>query len=376
MNTIIRNNKELIIICNWVDNNDKSRDSKGKLFPIPKQGKEWGYKDQFINRLKYVELILKNNNKIIKMDEKKSCLLCDKEYAKYTYKFGKYIWQDILIHYIDKHNIKPPEEFMDFVYFNKLSLPINLTTNITLKRPEAENKDNKKYIKINKNQLLILDALLEHGGYTKKYSDSENTSIYRYSEHSGLFNLNRLQLQKIVVLANTDRVDLGDDEIYMPQNVNDMNKYEYMYHTHPPTPKAGGRAELGIVYELPSIGDVLHFIEHFNEGKISGSIVISSEGLYNIRKLDFTKNKFDIDEDNLYREFIEESRKIQKKCINKYGYEFTKIEFYSKIAQDTNLINSINEVTNKYNINIDYIPRIKDKNNNWILDTIYLPVYK
>lgn len=376
MNTIIRNNKELILICNWVDKNDKSRDSKGNLFPIPKEQKEWGYKEQFINRLKYVEIILKNNNKIMKIVEPKKCLLCNhKIKAEYTYKFEKYIWQDILIHYIDKHNIKPPEQFLDFIYFNKLNMPINLTTNINLAR-EDNQKDNLKYIKINRNQLLILDALLEHGGYTKKYSDPEKTNIFRYSEHSGLFNLDKRQLQKIVVLGNTNRVDLGDDEIYMPQNVEDMFKYEYIYHTHPPTPKPGGRAEYGIVYELPSIGDILHFIDHFNDGKVSGSIVITAEGLYNIRKLDLKKDKFSIDEDNLYREYNTISRKIQSQCIKKYGTEFTLNKFYSEIAQDTKLINNINETVNKFNINIDYIPRIIDTNKNWILDTLYLPVYK
>ena len=69
----------------------------------------------------------------------------------------------------------------------------------------------------------------------------------------------------------------------MPNNVEDMFNYEYIFHTHPPTPRPGGRVNVGIVYELPSIGDVLHFIDHFNDGKISGSIVITSEGIYNIR---------------------------------------------------------------------------------------------
>lgn len=376
MNTIIRNNKELILICNWVDKNDKSRDSKGKLFPTPKQEKEWMYKTQFINRLKYVEIILKNNNKLIKLKEEKKCLLCDdKVIAEYTYKFEKYIWEDILMHYIDKHNIKPPEQFLDFIYFHKLHMPINLTTNINLTR-ENTLKDNLKYIKIHRNQLLILDALLEHGGYTKKYTDSEKKNIFRYSEHSGILNFDKKELQKIIVFGNTNRVDLGDNEIYMPQNVEDMFKYEYLYHTHPPTPKPGGRAEYGIVYELPSIGDILHFIDHFNNGIISGSLVITAEGLYNIRKLDLKKDKLLLDEDKLYKEYNMTLRKIQNKCIVKYGTNFSRNDFYSKIAQDTKLINTINDTVNKFNINIDYIPRIMNKQRKWVLETLYLPVYK
>lgn len=377
MNTIIKNNKELILICNWIKKNDKSRDSKGKLFPTPIEGKEWGYKQQFINRLTHVELILRNNNKIMKIDEnivQKKCLLCDDNItANYTYKFGKYIWQDILLHYIDKHNIKPEEEFMDFIYFNKLNMPINLTTNISLERISTNKL---KHIKISRNQLLILDALLEHGGYTKKYSDPKKSNIFRYSEHSGLFNLNKRELQKIVVSGNTNRVDLGDDEIYMPQNIEDMYKFEYIFHTHPPTPKPGGRAEFGIIYELPSIGDILHFIDHFNDGKVSGSLVITAEGLYNIRKLNLTKDKILVDEDKLYQEYISISKKIQHKCLNKYGDNFTRNQFYSKIAQDIELINEINIIVNNYNINIDYIPRIRDSHKKWIIDTVYLPVYK
>ena len=44
----------------------------------------------------------------------------------------------------------------------------------------------------------------------------------------------------------------------------DASFYQYLFHTHPPTPKPGGRAGEGIVYEFPSIGDILHFIDHFN----------------------------------------------------------------------------------------------------------------
>ena len=66
-------------------------------------------------------------------------------------------------------------------------------------------------------------------------------------------------------MGNTNRVDKGDSEIYMPNNVDDMYNYEYMFHTHPPTPKPGGRADVGIMYELPSIGDLLHFIDDNSE---------------------------------------------------------------------------------------------------------------
>ena len=369
MNTIIKNSKELIFICSWVDKDDKSKDSRNKSFPVPEEGKTWLYSDEFVTKLRLLEDILKQSEKYLKFENKKKCFLCNESYSYGTYKLNRYIWEDNLTHYIEKHNIKPPEEFIDFILFSKYNTILKLESRI------ITDKD-KKFIKINKNQLLILDALLEHGGYSKKYSDLKNKNIFRYSEHSGLFDFNSNKLQKIVVLGNTNRVDKGDDEIFMPNNVKDMFEYEYIFHTHPPTPKPGGRADGGILYELPSIGDILHFIDHYNDGRISGSVVVTSEGLYNIRDKHLKGNKIKIDEDGLFFEYNNICKKIQNLGIKKYGIKFTDDTFFGKIAQDKKLINKINDIVNKYEIHIDYVPRIYDGKKNWIIDTVYLPIYK
>jgi hypothetical protein len=369
MNIIIRNDKELYLICSWVDKNDKTKDSKGNNFPYPEEEKEWLYKNEFTKKLKLLESILLKSQKYLKFENKKKCKLCNESYSYGTYKLEKYIWEDNLTHYIEKHNIKPPEQFIDYIFFSKYKNILKLEATI-IKNDKIE------YIKINKNQLLILDALLEHGGYTQKYSDLKNKKIFRYSEHSGLFDVNSNKLQKIVVLGNTNRVDKGDNEIYMPNNVEDMFKYEYVFHTHPPTPKPGGRAENGILYELPSIGDIFHFIDHYNDGKISGSVVITSEGLYNIRQINLFDEKIIIDEDKLYIEYNKISRKIQELGIEKYGTDFTDEIFFSKISQDKDLLNKMNTVLNKFNLHIDFTSRIKTENKQWIIDTIYLPVYR
>ena len=369
MNTIIKNNKELIFICSWVDKDDKSKDSRNKNFPIPEEGITWLYSDEFIKKIKLLENILNKSGKYLKFENKKKCFLCNDSYSYGTYKLNRYIWEDNLTHYIEKHNIKPPEEFIDFILFSKYNTILKLESRI------ITDKDT-KFIKINKNQLLILDALLEHGGYSKKYSDFKNKNIFRYSEHSGLFDFGSNKLQKIVVLGNTNRVDKGDDEIFMPNNVKDMFEYEYIFHTHPPTPKPGGRVEGGILYELPSIGDILHFIDHYNDGRISGSVVVTSEGLYNIRDKHLKGNKIKIDEDSLFFEYNKISRKVNDTGIRKYGTTFSNETFFGKIAQDKKLINKINDVVNKYEIHIDYVPRIYDGKKNWIIDTVYLPIYK
>ena len=368
MNTIIKNNKELYFICSFVDKNDKSKDSKNKTFPNAESGKKWLYYTEFANKLKLIEKLIKPE-KFLKFENKKKCYLCNNADSSGTYKLGRYIWEDILTHYIINHFIKPPEEFIDYIFFSKYNTVLKLESDIIV-------DSNKKYIKINRNQLLILDALLEHGGYSKKYADLKSQKIYRYSEHSGLFDFNSNKLQKIVVLGNTNRVDKGDNEIFMPNNIHDMYEYEYIFHTHPPTPKPGGRAKYGILYELPSIGDILHFIDHFNDGKISGSVVITSEGLYNIRSKNLNPNKINIDEDKLFFEYNKMSRKIQESAIKKYGYSFSTDIFYKKISQDVALINKINDVTEKYKVTIDFTPRIFDNKSSWYIDTVYLPIYR
>lgn len=369
MNIIIKNNKKLYFICNWVDKNDNLKDSKGNKFPVPKEGEYWIYSEQFVKKLKILEKILMKSEKFLPFENKKKCKLCDNSYSTGTYKLDRYIWEDNLTHYIEVHNIKPPEEFTDFIFFSKFNNILKIESDVVIEL-------NKKYIKIDKNQLLILDALLEHGGYSQKYPDLKNKKIFRYSEHSGLFDFNSNKLQKIIVLGNTNRVDKGDNEIYMPNNVSDMFEYEYIFHTHPPTPKPGGRADVGIIYELPSIGDILHFIDHFNEGRISGSVVITSEGIYNIRHYKLENAKININEDLLFKQYNNISRVIQEECINKYGISFNKNVFFSKIAQDKELINKLNDIVNKFNLQIDFVPRVKNEKKQWIIDNLYLPVYK
>jgi len=380
MNTIIKNNKEYKLIGFWDETN--SYDSRGKKFIIPKNNKEeWLQKQLFIDKLTLVQIFLKEQKFYKKYDKnkEKKCLLCNKEYNKEyneeyiateQYYYKNFLWENSLIHYIDKHNFIPDESFQDLIFFYKLERKLNLVSSI---KNNLNNK-NKIFIKINKNQLLILDALLKHGGYTKKYIDINNKLITRYSEHAGLLDFNMNILEKIVIAGNTTRVDRGDNEIFLPLNLKNYKEYEYIFHTHPPTPKPGGRVNIGILYEFPSMGDILHFIDSFNSGKVCGSLVVTSEGLYNIRKINLDHDKIDINEDMMFKEFNDNFHKIQKKYIVKYGLNFTSNIFYKKIAQDLEPIELINKILNKYLIHIDYYPRIKHKNN-WILNVIYLPIY-
>lgn len=216
---------------------------------------------------------------------------------------------------------------------------------------------------------------MEHGG-RQIYKDKFNNNIYRYSEHSGLLDFNENGLERLIISGNTTRVDANDDDIFLPRNMIDAIDYEYMFHTHPPTPTPGFRAKLGILYEFPSVSDLFNFMDHYNDGLTQGSIVLAPEGLYIIHKFVVDDKKIKINENKLYREINKTMWLQQRQAIKKYGLNFNSHKFYSEIAQNKTYINNLNKVLNKFQLNIEYHSRIFDKDSNsWIIDTIYLPIY-
>jgi len=365
MNSLISNNKEYILI-GFFDRN--GYDSHHKKFILPIDGEKWNNRKTFIEKLNSVNSYLISNNKFKEYSKKKDCLLCDKKNistGKFIYK--NFIWEDGLIHYIERHFFHPAEIFMDLIYLFKNDKRIK-RTNI------GSVMGDNKFIKININQLLILDSLLVHGGYTKKYIDLKNRNLFRYSEHYGILHFRSNILEKITVAGNTTRVDTGDNEIFLPKDITDYLSSEYIFHTHPPTPKPGGRVYGGVLYEIPSIGDILHFIDSFNMGNICGSIVIASEGLYNIRKTIMNREKIKINENKLFIDYRKIFHIVQTKAINKYSTEFSLNDFYTKIAPDTSYIEQLNKILQNYMLKIDYYPRIKISKQ-WVLNQIYLPIF-
>lgn len=372
MNVIKHNNNIIRYESYWRSNkNDNLIDSNGLLFPYPKEGEPWTDKFQFLERLKTVQKMLKLKNKYYLKDNK-NCLLCNKQnITSGIYQINNIAWEDGLVHYIDTHNIKPSSDFIDFIY--NINFRENKSKSLKIDGTLYKMND-LKYIKLDRNQIMIMDALMMHGGYTKKYVD-EKKKMYRYSEHAGLIDFNDNNVDKIIISGRTNRIDKGDEEIYLPKNMPDAYDYEYIFHTHPPTPKPGGRADIGILYEFPSISDIFHFVDHYNEGKTQGSLVIAPEGLYNIRNLNLDKKKIKVNEDELYKKLMKAMSSSQKKAIKKYGIEFSNQTFYSVISQDHSYIKDINNVLNNYSLQIDYFSRIRDDMGEWILDTIHLPVY-
>lgn len=237
----------------------------------------------------------------------------------------------------------------------------------------------KKYIKIKRNQLLILDALLNDGGHLKKFIDKSN--ILRYTEHSGHFGLNGSTIDRIIVSAQTSREDSDDLDILLPNNLSDTYNYEYFFHTHPPTPFIGSRAKNGILYEFPSIADIFHFIDHYNNGKTMGSVVVAPEGMYIIYPKNFSIKKIKYDtniENEIYEELNNVNSKIQDLALEKYGNKFTEDFFYDTIALDDVFIKLFNKEINKLlNNQIKIIIKHRSKDlltNKWIIKQLYLPI--
>jgi len=374
MITIKNKDKIINIEGLWRKNKSKKEyDSKKNEIPYPTPYKKKWDKENFIKKLIKIEKILINKKKFKVLYEKniKNCKICNLENIdnKFYYIKNNY-WSSSLLHYILEHNIKPSDEFINLI----LSYKIHKGQDILNIPAISITKYDKQYLKLTRNHLLIMDALLQHGSYIKRYND--NNKDFRYSEHMGLLDFNNDGLDKIIVSSKTTRVDEHDNEIYQPDNVVEALDYEYFFHTHPATPRPGGRVNEGILYEFPSTNDIFHFIEHYNKGRTQGSIVITPEGIYIIRKRVVNDKKIKIKNENLMeKNMIKYFDEQQIKAIKKYGKEFTTQYFYSKIAQNISYMKNINKKIKKYGIFIEYVPRIRDKKGRWILEEILLPVY-
>jgi len=242
------------------------------------------------------------------------------------------------------------------------------------------------------NQLNVLDGLFENGSnqiYIEKNKNISQSKITRFSEHSGFIYFEKNKVSNINIISGS-RVEPDDPTIFMPKNCLEALEVNYIFHTHPKTPYIGSRIKNGIMYEFPSISDIIHFIEHHNNGKLLGSIIIAPEGLYIIRKNNFNRKNISVDYDIM----INDLEDIFLECYNDSYMKYSSIDyqkykinneiklpekiFYLKISTNYNYINKINKVLIKYDIFIDYYARTffnktNYVTNKWIFDDIYLP---
>jgi hypothetical protein len=317
----------------------------------------------------YNQLLNDKMNRLVELGKntkyESSCSKCKKQFEN-KYKFQNLTITESNVHELSAHNI---------INYNLYEQIMNLEI------PEY----NINYNLFNTNELNVIDGLYEEGSnkiYIEKKKNIFTSKENKFSEHYGLLYFSNNKLEKITVLLN-NRVEKDDPSIYMPQNADEAFEVDYIFHTHPKTPYLGSRIAVSILYEFPSIGDILHFIEHHNKGVLLGSVVIAPEGIYNIRKYTFNRDKIKLD----YDIFLSELEDILIECFQDSTSDyssFLKTEkvkghfkipekiFYKDVATNLEFIKRINYVLEKYDLTIDFYPRIL-LNDKWIFPTIYIP---
>ena len=327
-------------------------------------------------------ILLNTINYLINLSEKKnkinSCPLCDEKFEhKYYYRcaHSNIKIYDYYLHMLNSHNM------INSIFYKKIC-----TINHT-------NIFNIEWCSMSTNELNIIDGLYEMGSnqiYIEKNKNISESNISRFSEHSGFIYFEKNKISKITVTTGS-RVEKSDPIIFMPTNCLEALKVNYIFHTHPKTPYIGSRIKNGIVYEFPSISDIIHFIEHHNGGKLLGSIVIAPEGIYIIRKNYFDRKTIQVDYDIMINELEEIFNECYNDSYSKYStinYDELKFNdeiklpddfFYEQISINYEYINRINQVLEKFDLYIDYYARILfDKPNiytkKWIFNDIYVPL--
>jgi len=348
---------------------EKKIDALGNKYPTIKDRKKtWEGKFLFAKKLMKLQQTLNKRREFTIINE--TCGLCEKtDIGNKQYNLKNVNWKENILHYILQHNYKPTFDFMEFI----LGHYVGVLSNNNIRLPTLTyqlRSSSQKYVKIDKNQLQILDALMNNGGWVKKYEDEKNKTM-KYSEHSGVMLFNNNLLDKIIVSSKSTEESKKDDEIFLPSNMLEAYECEYIFHTHPPTPFPGGRVDNGVLFEMPSAQDIAHFLEHSFIGITRGSLVIAPEGLYNITNI--RKKKYIFKDEKQKKEFLDNITKIQMNTQNEYIKKYTGENFY-ELTNKPSFLSDINKFLKKYNVKIEYFPRKKNSQGLWILDDIYLPV--
>lgn len=338
----------------------------------------------FIGKLSQIQkLVIKIYPKKLSDDQNLQSLIiandsCQNCEIKKLYKLGNIIWANTLKHKIEHHKSYPSEFFVS-VILNTCIVNNNIIN------PPIELEPNKinifKYIPLHHNKLQIIDALMHQGSQPryilhKKSANDENISNekYLYSEHSGVLMVKNKIIKNVIVSAETARLDIDDENIFLPINADYFAKYEYLFHTHPNASQYAGRINEGILYEFPSANDLFNFVKYHNEGKAQASLVVAPEGSYVIRPIKYQKT-FNINHELFYhlRKFI---LKLEKMAVKKFGQYLNYLSdpdtFHKIVGADFTFIKLYNRFIEPANLYIEFYPRTK-KNGEWSLRQISLP---
>jgi len=303
----------------------------------------------------YNTFILDKINRIIGLSKFKThntnCKKCNLIFNK------SYIFENVIITDLDLHE-----------YILHGVIDINLYEKICT--TDLKNY-NINFFKIHTNDLNIMDGLYNIGSnkiyidFNKNIKETNNT---KFSEHFGFINFEVGKFSNVTVL---NKMNLENDDFYTPQNVIDFSTKEYIFHTHPVINGIGNRCF--IIYEIPSINDILHFINYHNLGILKCSVVITSEGLYCIRKNKWNNEKIKIDKNIFIKKINGVIDECEKIITNNFSHKkITYNYFYKKIMPNIEIIKLLNTELEFFNITIDFYGRNLLKNK-YVLSNIYLP---
>jgi len=293
--------------------------------------------------------------------------ICSHCKPTYYYQLGNIVWGNTISHIISEHQRYPSEYFISVV----------LCTNIAngqIVNPPVELTPRQisqfRYVPLHHNKLLILDALLNQGSFPRY----QNGAKFIFSEHSGGLTVKNSNIDNIIVFTDTNRTDLTDDTIFLPNNSDKLVGYDFLFHTHPNTIKYAGRINEGILYEFPSANDIFNFVKYRTEGQAQASLILSPEGTYVIRPVVAARKIHQFDTDLFYylKKFI---IKLEKSAIRHNNRILSKLQdpdiFHKHISTNYRYINLYNRLIRPANLFIEYYPREK-KNGEWVLKQIHL----
>ncbi len=326
----------------------------------------------FTNSLILLNKIDKIINLSDKNENKKICDKCQRETElEYKYKENNINikFSDLDRHILLEHNL------IEYDLYEKIS--------------KCKLNDTYEYILLSTNNINIMDSLYEDGSKEKYLEPNKNiysVDKYYYSEHYGSIEYDKNKVNNFKIYTDM-RVDKEDPTIYLPKIDKNLSNYEYIFHTHPKTPYLGSRVKYNLLYEFPSISDILHYMDNHNLGKLIGSLVMAPEGLYIIHKYTLNKQPLKIDtfifvdelDDEMRECFLDSKKEYSKlnykKLMRNNEIKIPESYFYKNISLNFDYVNRINLVLSKYDLYIDFFPRIKLPNSkNWILPDIYLPI--
>lgn len=244
--------------------------------------------------------------------------------------------------------------------------PINL---------DVKSIDKFKYVPIDYNKILIIDALMQQGSHARYNVESGDRFVY--SEHSGVLVLSdQDQVTDIVVSAQTNRIENTDSDIYLPINTKSLENYEFLFHTHPNTITLAGRLTQGIIYEFPSANDIFNFVKYYTIGKAQASIIVAPEGLYVIRVIRYIPVILSRD---FFYKLQDNILKWEREAIDLNSSRISMLQnpdvFHKYISRDFTSVTKYNDFIHDKNLYIEYYPRIKI-NNEWQIPKINLQYVK